>query len=459
MPFPSEDWETSGDDTVEWSVALGSFQFFQGVVQTLDLVLDGAIDVSALSIDPDTGEKTVKTSSLMEVGFAWAHLFAYVIGDAPYFWGYPPSATEPARFLPYVRYGFTFWFNMADLLVAIRMGMMVRAYDPEPGADPWQAFYASLCTTLAGWMRLGAQFWEFSLIPDVKGRDANWYEIWNYWINITAYIQTATGFVRYAYTKFPGNAPLAVALIAKTAVDTIGDLFSGVSTCVQPAMELANPPKIQIERPPNGQPVMLPVGTQWQPYEMDYITVEGGFPTYSWTTAGTDDPDSPPSGLQDGLYLETADEGAYGSKRVRVAGWLDDIRAAHGQLLMQDNYGPALTDSFTLLHRRQRQPQRSPAIDVHLRPDIRLRTADRAVPRHRRRAGRVVLGLRRRRDVFGPEPRPRVRGRRTLHRDPSGLLQPADPGDRRGPRRSSWRSRLRPPRDRGRPAAFPGRRH
>ena len=246
-----------------------------------------------------------------------------------------------------MRYGFTFWFNMVDLLVVIRMGMLVRAYDPEPGTDPWQAFFASLCTTLAGWMRLGAQFYEFSLIPDVKGRDANWFEIWNYWINITAYIQTATGFVRYAYTKFPGNAPLAVALIAKTAVDTIGDLFSGVSTCAQPGYELANPPKIQIERPPNGQPVMLPVGTTWQPYEMDYITVEGGFPTYSWTTAGTDDPDSPPNGLQDGLYLETADEGAYGAKKVRVAGWLDDIRAVHGQMLMEDNYGPGLTDSFT----------------------------------------------------------------------------------------------------------------
>ena len=351
VPMPTTQGSTPILQDAQWTTSLAAFQAFQGAVQTFDAFLDALLNYSALTTDPVTKEKGWRVPDVVNQGFAAAHFVAYVIGDHPYFWGYkqPPVSTE-IEILPYVRYAFTFYFNNVDLLTAFTTGSLAQAFEPNPD-DPLreQKEWTFAASTFAfGWMRIGAQIAEYLQIEPVKGRPPSWFEKWNLWINLTAYIQTATGIVRYFYGKAPNDA-VAVVVVVKAVMDVVCDVYSGISTVIQPLQELVTPPVIPLPSKDHDY-VLFEDGYRWAPYESTRLSVEGGYPTFSWTTSPTGDFSDPDAGLPVGLHLEVTDSAGYGGKYVRVVGWPEEwMDNVEGTLLVEDGYGPGLTNAVKFI--------------------------------------------------------------------------------------------------------------
>jgi PKD repeat protein len=177
-----------------------------------------------------------------------------------------------------------------------------------------------------------------------EGVPANWVDTWNLWINITAYIQTATGFVRYVYKRVEPETPayyaVLAALVVKTAIDIAGDIYSGVCTVVQPMKEMFDRPTIN--RHDDGA-VRLADAYLWQPYASEIVSVSGGWPAYSWSSVGARDR---PLALAAGLELVTPDYDADLGRTVQVVGTPTGYSASEGYftLLLVDGYGPSSSD-------------------------------------------------------------------------------------------------------------------
>jgi hypothetical protein len=317
------------------------FQAFQGLTQTIDIVLDGWLDVNCMSggIYPLPAEVTQ--------AFAAAHFVAYVIGDYPWFWGYAPFSENE---LPYFRYILTFFFNMYDLAMAVDNGTLAEMMEGDgPNVTPEQKELREtvmmLQTAAFGWIRIGINLAEYLRIPNRnEGVPANWVDTWNLWINITAYIQTATGFVRYVFKRVEPETPayyaVLGALVVKTAIDAAGDIYSGVCTIVQPMRELFDRPTI--DWPTDGR-VQFEDAYLWQPYESEIVPASGGWPPYSWSSVGNS---NEPLALAAGLELETPSYDQDLGRTVRIVGTPSGLSPLDGNFLLRldDGYGPSFSD-------------------------------------------------------------------------------------------------------------------
>lgn len=327
LPFRLEDVEGLRD--LEPTKALLFFQAFQGLVQTIDAGLDLAFNLESAS----AGE--IEVSQTVSRGFAVAHFVAYVVGDYPAFWGYPAidheNRQDPTVVLPYTRYAFTFLFNMVDLFLSYRWGwLQARAGST---ASPTAKFVTKVDTAVFGWFRIGVQLYEYS-----EKEDPTWYDQWNLWINLTAYIQTATGFVRDINDTFR-TPPTEVALAVKTLVDVLGDIFSGISTVIQPLHEVTHPPRIS----PRGSVIELPEGTVGHEYASSEFEAADGWAPYDWSLLPHDG-GPVPEGL--GVTATSIVNGV--EKRVVVSGIPKQPGRFTFALHVEDNYGPALTDTVVV---------------------------------------------------------------------------------------------------------------
>jgi hypothetical protein len=361
-PALGEPWGY-GDNPAD---ALLLFQAFQGMTQSLDVVLDGWLDLNCMS-----GGLYPAPEGMIQ-GFAVVHFAAYVIGDYPWFWGYAPFDENE---LPYFRYVLTFFFNMYDLALAIDNGTIAEMMEGEgknvtPEQRELRETILMLQTAAFGWIRLGINLAEYMRIPNRnEGTPANWVDTWNLWINITAYIQTATGFVRFVYKRVEPETPafyaVVAALVVKTAIDLAGDLYSGICTVVQPMQEMFYPPSI--DWPGDGQ-FSLEDAYLWQPYASVIVPASGGWPAYSWSTL---DLDSKPLALAAGLELVTPHYDADLGRTVQVVGTPTELSPSDGYFLLRvdDGYGPSFSAQQEALLVVRPAPAGIPTADFAMSPE------------------------------------------------------------------------------------------
>jgi hypothetical protein len=354
IPLPPKPSEVTGElgDAV-LSQGLLAFQAFQGLMQTADFYLDMVFNNYVLSGQ----QPQLKPSGTLLKVFCAGHFFAYVIGDHPWFWGYP-APSKSHRVLPYVRYGPTFVLNMIDLASAFKFETVSELFEAsadDPDKERKEAIFATFCF-LAGWLRIGINIEEFRYLSDPSTGDdydpaaPTWFDWWNLWINLTAYIQTATGFIRYL-----GQNPFETdgldeiiwgALGVKNVVDILGDVFSGVCTVIQPARVFFAPTEIQ-DKPDTAWG--LGDTTLYEPFVgTEIVRVQGGWPLYSWAALDPDDT-SQDNWLPRGLRLERL-EGTPGwvGDTVRLVGIpLEQVDYAHSRFTLQvtDSYGPPSIDT------------------------------------------------------------------------------------------------------------------
>ena len=346
IPVPPSLGEEGGqidELTREWM----HFQAFQGYAQTIDLFLDAWLDTNALSRGANPIPQPVT------IGFTIMHLAAYVLGDWPWFWGYAPFTENE---LPYFRYMLTFFFNVYDVFIAFENGTIAEMFEGERPGVPLppevvekRQTILMLATAAFGWIRIGINLAEYERIPNRNDGDpANWYDYWNLLINLTAYIQTATGFVRFVLNRSNPAAPgywLAEgAVVVKMVIDVVGDVFSGVSTVVQPYQELDSPPSIDL---PEGD-FALGAARMWQPYESAAVPASGGWPSYSWSLWSGNPEDGHPFDLPPGLTISTPSFDSDLGRIAQIVGTPSGgtLGTTQVQLQVADGYGP----TFTAVH-------------------------------------------------------------------------------------------------------------
>lgn len=360
-PKRGEAWRpaTMPGDTLDSSLA--HYQAFQGVIQTMDLIMDGWMDAHVLL--QNTPYYFYDVTSGWSRFFAVAHTIAYTVGDHPWFWGYDPfSKYQP----PYYRYFFTFMFNVTDLFMAFKykklQAMFEGADDDPPDVKAKKQLVYMLVTNAYGMVRIGINCFEYWEAPyRNEGKPHSWYDLWNLWINLTAYIQTATGFVRFVAREIPTPYSKG-ALVFKMIVDVIGDAYSGICTVRQPMTELRHPPKIDV----TDGPVRFEA-VRYQPYSSDLIQVLNGAPGFDWDTLPAAGSDS--FSLPNGLSLVTPNYNSDFGQTVQLSGIpMDVFPETNFQLRVTDNYGPSSTAVHNCVMVVKPEPTGIPVADFSVTP-------------------------------------------------------------------------------------------
>lgn len=294
-------------------------QIFQSIVQCLDAIPDAVLNGAMLM----TGTDAPVPKQFWMIT-AWTHAAAYIYYDYPTFWGYdPPSKRDSITDCAYARWAITAIANTSDLLTSHGLGKMTVAIEGFKGGAP-------SIITLLGWARIITNCVEYSNGP------RNWVSQWNLFINIAAYIQTATGFVRKVYEVMP-NEVTALILGVKLLLDSAFDVASGEETLRQILGERLNPPTI-VSTP------TLPDGTLNTPYAAPAIVVANGFPLYEWELLTVDDQTGPPPGI--GIVRGTAEN----DTTAHLTGTPTSAGTYTFTVQVKDSYGPSFyaTKAYTV---------------------------------------------------------------------------------------------------------------
>lgn len=295
-------------------------QIFQSIVQCLDAIPDAVLNGAMLMTRADA---PVPKQFWMIT--AWTHAAAYTYYDYPAFWGYdPPSKKDAITDCAYARWVITAIANTSDLLTSHGLGKMTVAIEGFKGGAP-------SIITLLGWARIITNCVEYSNGP------RNWVSQWNLFINIAAYIQTATGFVRKVYEVMP-NEVTAVILGVKLLLDSAFDVASGEETLRQILGERLNPPTIDTTS-------TLPDGKVGTPYAAPAVAVTNGFPPYEWKLLSVDEQTGPPPGVQ--IFRGTAED----DPRAYFIGTPTTAGTYSFTAQVKDYYGPSFyaTKTYTVV--------------------------------------------------------------------------------------------------------------